>query len=278
MKTGSVPFFKTIFTKNGSTSAPFQPWLPDLALLDAVLPDGTGTDLLAELRSNPLTKEMPIIMISAYKTSVQDRIDGLDRGADDYLVKPFHLQELKSRIERLLRRVKQIEKSHPPRSPVQEKQPVYEKSLEASIPPKIEEAPPPAEPNLESVLKKIITSPRSKGEIFKTKPPSVGLPVHSSKVSFKNKLVQLFLDPAAFLAYWKEQIDFFVPLFLAGIYSLGMGLQFGVQEKNFGAGFVGVTVFFSGSLCVVALVAWLVEWGLGLQQRHVPFSHLTYSF
>jgi DNA-binding response OmpR family regulator len=73
----------------------------DCVLVDVGLPDGSGIDIIHSIkRNNP---EMGIIIISA-KNSLQDKIEGLQIGADDYLSKPFHLSELTARISSLLRR------------------------------------------------------------------------------------------------------------------------------------------------------------------------------
>src|SRR5262245_17229037 len=75
----------------------------DCALIDITLPDGSGLNIVRELKkTNP---ETGIIIISA-KNSLDDKVMGLDLGADDYLTKPFHLAELNSRIKSLLRRRK----------------------------------------------------------------------------------------------------------------------------------------------------------------------------
>lgn len=73
----------------------------DCILLDIGLPDGSGLDLLNELKT--LKKEDAVIIISA-KDSVDDKIKGLELGADDYLAKPFHLAELNARIKSVIRR------------------------------------------------------------------------------------------------------------------------------------------------------------------------------
>lgn len=73
----------------------------DCILLDIMLPDGNGLDLLAELHA--LGKHTNVIILSA-KDSLEDKVNGLDLGADDYLPKPFHLAELHARIKSLLRR------------------------------------------------------------------------------------------------------------------------------------------------------------------------------
>ncbi len=77
--------------------------LPDLVLLDIMLPDESGYDILVKLRKNPKTAKIPVIMVTA-KTSEMDLIRGLDAGADDYIRKPFSILELLSRIKALLRR------------------------------------------------------------------------------------------------------------------------------------------------------------------------------
>lgn len=73
----------------------------DCILLDIKLPDGNGLDLLAELHA--LGKHTNVIILSA-KDSLEDKVNGLDLGADDYLPKPFHLAELHARIKSLFRR------------------------------------------------------------------------------------------------------------------------------------------------------------------------------
>lgn len=73
----------------------------DCILLDIMLPDGNGLDLLEELHA--LGKRMNVIILSA-KDSLEDKVNGLDLGADDYLPKPFHLAELHARIKSLFRR------------------------------------------------------------------------------------------------------------------------------------------------------------------------------
>lgn len=78
--------------------------LPDLVLLDIMLPDKDGMEILHELRSNARTERLPIIMVTA-KSGQIDKIKGLDGGADDYITKPFDIMELISRVNALLRRV-----------------------------------------------------------------------------------------------------------------------------------------------------------------------------
>jgi len=74
---------------------------PDLILLDWMLPDSSGIDLLHRVRK--YHSKLPVIMLTA-KAEEEDRVLGLDMGADDYIVKPFSVKELKSRIQAVLRR------------------------------------------------------------------------------------------------------------------------------------------------------------------------------
>jgi two-component system copper resistance phosphate regulon response regulator CusR len=74
---------------------------PDLIVLDLVLPDGNGIDLLRQFRGQGIWR--PVLVLTARDT-VDDRVKGLDAGADDYLVKPFSFNELLARLRALLRR------------------------------------------------------------------------------------------------------------------------------------------------------------------------------
>lgn len=78
----------------------------DLILLDWMLPKKSGIDLLKELKSSRKERHIPIIMLSA-KAELEDRLEGLDSGADDYLPKPFAMKELLSRVNSLLRRIEE---------------------------------------------------------------------------------------------------------------------------------------------------------------------------
>jgi len=77
--------------------------LPDLVLLDVMLPDMSGFDILKKLRQAPKTEDIPIIILSAL-TSEMDKVTGLDLGADDYMTKPFSVLELLSRINAKLKK------------------------------------------------------------------------------------------------------------------------------------------------------------------------------
>ena len=82
--------------------------IPDIILLDVMLPDEDGLSILKRLRSVAETRKVPVIMVTA-KTTELDKVKGLDTGADDYMTKPFGVMELISRVKALLRRAGGIE-------------------------------------------------------------------------------------------------------------------------------------------------------------------------
>lgn len=77
--------------------------LPELILLDIMLPEEDGLSILRKIRSDPETERLPVIMLTA-KDTEYDKVEGLDSGADDYVAKPFGIMELLSRVKALLRR------------------------------------------------------------------------------------------------------------------------------------------------------------------------------
>jgi two-component system phosphate regulon response regulator PhoB len=77
--------------------------LPDVILLDWMLPDGSGPTITRRLRSESRTREVPIIMLTA-RAGDDDKVEGLASGADDYVTKPFSPRELDARIQAVLRR------------------------------------------------------------------------------------------------------------------------------------------------------------------------------
>ena len=83
--------------------------LPDLILLDVMLPDEDGLEIVKKLRKRPDTKKIPVIMVTAKSTEI-DKVKGVDMGADDYLTKPFGVMELIARVKAMLRRTMEEEK------------------------------------------------------------------------------------------------------------------------------------------------------------------------
>ena len=76
---------------------------PDLVLLDLMLPDISGLEVCRSLKSNPATRTIPVVMVTAKNAEV-DRVVGFELGADDYVVKPFSVRELLLRVQAVLRR------------------------------------------------------------------------------------------------------------------------------------------------------------------------------
>ena len=86
------PFYKAV-----------EATLPQLVILDIMLPGEDGMHVLAKLRQNKKTSKIPVMMVTAKATEI-DTVKGLDAGADDYITKPFGIMELISRVKALLRR------------------------------------------------------------------------------------------------------------------------------------------------------------------------------
>jgi two-component system alkaline phosphatase synthesis response regulator PhoP len=77
--------------------------IPDLILLDIMMPGMDGYEVCAQLKKDPVMRNIPVIMLTA-KDAVREKVKGLDIGADDYVTKPFNLNELKARIKSVMRR------------------------------------------------------------------------------------------------------------------------------------------------------------------------------
>ncbi len=84
--------------------------LPDLIILDVMMPEVDGYTVAKRIRENELTKDIPIIMLTALNM-LQNKVEGFNIGVDDYLVKPFEMEELLVRIKALLKRTNNIPKS-----------------------------------------------------------------------------------------------------------------------------------------------------------------------
>lgn len=81
--------------------------LPDLVISDIMMPDGDGLSLLKEIRENPETNFLPVILLTA-RAEAEDRLTGLGIGADDYITKPFNIREINTRMENLFDRQKRL--------------------------------------------------------------------------------------------------------------------------------------------------------------------------
>jgi len=103
--------------ENKGFAAPSEFWkeldngIPQLILLDIMLPEEDGLQILDKLQNNEKTRNIPVIMLTA-KSSEFDKVTGLDMGADDYIAKPFGMTELVSRIRAVLRRYEKTNKTN----------------------------------------------------------------------------------------------------------------------------------------------------------------------
>lgn len=99
----STGFHARGFEEGGSFKEALAQEVPELVLLDIMLPGEDGMEILKWLKSNEKTRTVPVIMVTA-KGAEYDKVMGLDAGADDYVTKPFGMMELVSRIKAVLRR------------------------------------------------------------------------------------------------------------------------------------------------------------------------------
>ncbi|WP_029686391.1 phosphate regulon transcriptional regulator PhoB [Tatumella saanichensis] len=88
---------------DGAVQQLIEPW-PDLILLDWMLPGGSGLQLIKLLKKEAMTREIPVVMLTA-RGEEEDRVRGLDAGADDYITKPFSPRELIARVKAIIRRI-----------------------------------------------------------------------------------------------------------------------------------------------------------------------------
>lgn len=96
--------FEVLAAENGQEArASIANHFPDVILMDWMLPDVSGLELTRQLKRDPETREIPVIMVTA-RVSEDDRVTGLEGGADDYITKPFSQRELIARIRAALRR------------------------------------------------------------------------------------------------------------------------------------------------------------------------------
>ena len=95
--------FSTITAANGEQAISFcQETEPDLAILDMMMPGKSGREVCDYIKSSKGGQLIPVLILTA-RDNVQDKVDALSEGADDYLTKPFHFQELQARVQALLR-------------------------------------------------------------------------------------------------------------------------------------------------------------------------------
>lgn len=104
---------ETVNDPNGSVGAA-RSFLPDLVILDVMMPDLNGIQICRMLRADPKLKKVPVIFLTA-KAEENDRIQGLETGADDYICKPFSTKELVLRVQSIIRRISEAVPEEPKR-------------------------------------------------------------------------------------------------------------------------------------------------------------------
>lgn len=230
---------------------------PDVVLLDVMLGDGNGVDFVRELRQSPITKDVPVLMMSALRNKTQDRVSGLESGADDYISKPFDLREIHLRIENLLK-------------PLRRKRAQAESLARTDL----ESA---GVDDIASAIKKVLIKKEKKGFIPPTEPAPTKkvLPPTSRISSLWNKFVTLLLQPAQI----KEEEVSLLALSLAciGLAGLFRGVQDGIEQQSMTVGFANALVRPLSYLMLVAMIAWALQWALGLKQKAIKFRPLYIS-
>ncbi len=104
---------ETVNDPNGSIGAA-RSFVPDLVILDVMMPDLNGIQICRMLRADPKLKKVPVIFLTA-KAEENDRIQGLEMGADDYICKPFSTKELVLRVQSIIRRLSEAVPEEPKR-------------------------------------------------------------------------------------------------------------------------------------------------------------------
>ena len=106
--------FETILAATGEAAlAELRRRVPDLVLLDLMLPDVSGTDVFRAIKADPRTRNVPVVMLTAKGDEV-DKVVGFELGADDYVTKPFSVRELVLRLRAVLRRTAPATAEQPP--------------------------------------------------------------------------------------------------------------------------------------------------------------------
>ncbi|MCG3205641.1 MAG: Regulator of RpoS [Elusimicrobia bacterium] len=237
--------------------------IPDLAILDLVLPDVSGASLCSQLRSQLNTKSIPIILCTAHDISTQEKVRGFSFGADDYLVLPFELSELSARVGALLRR-SVTQPKHDTLAGIQE---ILKQSFVPSVQPSVPAPSLTVSPSLTSGEVAPAADLSLQSNIVST-PVSSDIPPISSHRLFKH-LWRFLNHPAATFRTLKESDDFFLAVLLVfATPTLTSFLKLFQKAGGFDA-WIG---FFSLGV-VIHLTLWFAT--AGLLHMVVPFQGIT---
>ncbi|RMG65975.1 MAG: diguanylate cyclase [Calditrichaeota bacterium] len=123
--------FEVIRARNGKEAIEVaENQFPDLIVLDALMPVMNGFDACKVLKSNPRTRDIPIVFLSANYTEDDHRVHGLELGADDYILKPFNAKELIVKVRSLLNKKQLIDKLQSDREQLKQRQEEFKRELE----------------------------------------------------------------------------------------------------------------------------------------------------
>lgn len=247
-----------ISLKEGRETLERMTRLPDVMLLDVKLPDGSGMNFLLELRTTPRTEELPIILMSAHHINIEDKVKGFKLGTDDYLIKPFDLNELSARLDRIVNKTK-------------------------GRPQDIDGANKSSAQDAAVVLTDLFSKPKqaakpqsSTPSVQKISAPKIQ-PTRSPQ-PLMHRIKNLFLKPSEIMEDWKVQITGNLIFTILGIFSVGMGIQNGAQQKSLEVTIASIFGFYIAALSLTALAGWGLHWVMGLKQKTVSFKDSFLGF
>jgi CheY-like chemotaxis protein len=264
---------------------------PDVVVLDVMLQDGSGASFVPELRSSLAPHHVPVVLISAHRTSSKDRVSGLETGADDYLTKPFDLRELAIRVERLMnpRSSRESGKGVASRAEAEVSEILQVILTKPGQPDDLGLPPPPVAPGSKSDSATRAPTPTAAtpAAAAAVTAPIPTLPASANddleieeqhdRSSFRqllHKFLAVVLNPFSALAnladHERRALGIAVPI-AAGIFA---GAQEGLEAASLGSGLVNAVMISLGYLICTSFLGWMIQWGLGLRQKRVLFKRV----
>ena len=256
---------------------------PDLVILDVVLQGVNGMAFLREIRSSVAPREVPVIMISAYHTTPDDRVSGLETGADDYLSKPFDLRELLLRIERLM-------KSRPRSTPLDfigagnvEPGADPQHSMTSVLKGILKNKPggpelPPLPPAPDKSSTPVVPSVSARPEPVAAIPDFTSVPEVETHAFSLRDIASLFvrvaLQPLTYLSRLgtaELRVLSHCTILAAALVA---GAQAGIEAKSASNGVISALIISVAYYAATALVAAGVQWVLGLRKKPVKFKEI----
>ena len=246
---------------------------PDLVILDVVLKGGDGISFLREIRTSVAPREVPVIMVSAHRTSASDRVSGLETGADDYMSKPFDLRELNLRIERLLKPMRGARGDRGAKPSPEDMATVLKSLLDKKTFPYPPATVAPArETDMAPALADVLRG-NDPSELPGAGDSSIAVP-SENRTAMKQLVREYFmllLEPRRFFSTVTERRLPAVGYLSVGLAGLCVGIQEGFETKTIAAAFINSLMYPALYLGGAAIIAWLIQWVRGLQRKPISF-------